>query len=377
MGWVVTKIVSPSALASALPALARGLGAVGVGVSSLDDSVRAQDFRAWLESGAQGRMAWLGTTLEDRLSPRRRYPWARSALILAFPHERETGEGSVLPAIARYARGKDYHGVLAERLTHFGCHLESLAGRSVRRLAFTDTAPLPERELAERAGLGWIGKHTGLISESAGSWLLLGGLLTDLDLPETGAAPARCGTCTTCLTACPTGALTPYRLDARLCLSYLTIEHRGWIPRRLRPFLTDWLYGCDFCQAACPWNDRAPEPLPELRQREALKALSLAELIALPACRYTALFKGTSMRRATRNGLRRNAAILAGNRRDPACIPALESGLGDPDPVIRGTAAWALGRMGASGPTRAAAAAREQHPRARREMRVSLQRAEA
>ena len=326
-------------------------------------------------------MGYLARTAESRLDPAGRFPWASRAVVCAFSYPAgegaAAGEGEILPAVARYARGDDYHAVLKEKLRQLASHLEGLAGRPLRSHVFVDTSPLLERDLAERAGLGWIGKHTGLLTEDAGSWLLLGGFLTELALPVSGPEPDRCGACTACLTACPTGALTgPYRLDARRCISYLTIEHRGWIPRELRPFLADWLYGCDLCQAACPWNGEHAEGraagLPELRARPALARLRLGELVALPACRYTVLFRGSAMKRATRAGLRRNAMILAGNRRDASCRPALESALADPDPVLRGTAGWALGRLGgAEGPLRLALS-RELDSLAREELRDSL-----
>ncbi len=371
----MTKIVTSSeALFQALRAASKGLGAVKLGVAELSTSGHAGAFRAWLKAGDQGDMDYLARTAENRLDPLRRFPWARRAVVCAFPHADDAGEGEILPAVARYARGDDYHTALREKLRHLASHLEGLAGRPLQAHVFVDTSPLMERDLAERAGLGWIGKHTGLLTDDAGSWLLLGGFLTDLALPVSGRAPERCGACTACLTACPTGALTAaYRLDARRCIAYLTIEHRGWIPRALRPFLADWLYGCDLCQAACPWNGEGrPAPgLPELRARPALARLRLAELVVLPACRYTALFKGSAMKRATRAGLRRNAIILAGNRRDASCRPALESALVDPDPVLRGTAGWALGRLGGAGEPLRLALARERDPLAREELRLA------
>jgi epoxyqueuosine reductase len=344
-------------------------------VAELSTSGRAGAFRAWLEAGDHGSMGYLARTAEARLDPAGRFPWASRAVVCAFPCQDDAGEGEILPAVARYARGDDYHAVLKEKLRQLASHLEGLAGRPLHSHVFVDTSPLLERDLAERAGLGWIGKHTGLLTEDAGSWLLLGGFLTDLALPVSAPQPERCGACTACLTACPTGALTgAYRLDARRCIAYLTIEHRGWIPRELRPFLADWLYGCDLCQAACPWNEGRAAGLPELRARPALARLSLSELVALPACRYTVLFRGSAMKRATRAGLRRNAMILAGNRRDRSCRPALESALVDPDPVLRGTAGWALGRLGGAEEPLRRALARERDPEVREEFQCAVER---
>lgn len=338
--------------------------------------VRGGAFRAWLEAGNHGSMDYLARTAEARLDPAGMFPWASRAVVCAFPCQDDAGEGNVLSAVARYARGDDYHAVLGEKLRQLASRLEGLAGRPLRSHVFVDTSPLLERDLAGRAGLGWIGKHTGLLTEDVGSWLLLGGFLTDLALPVSGPQPERCGACTACLTACPTGALTgTCRLDARRCIAYLTIEHRGWIPREMRPFLADWLYGCDLCQAACPWNGEGrPAPgLPELRARPALARLRLGELIAMPACRYTVLFRGSAMKRATRAGLRRNAMILAGNRRDRACRPALESALADPESVLRGTASWALGCLGGSLEPLRRALARERDPEVREELRRAVE----
>ena len=183
----------------------------------------------------------------------------------------------------------------------------------------------------------------------------------------------RCGNCRACLDACPTGAITaPYTVDARRCIAYLTIEHRGWIPRGMRPWLADWLFGCDLCQEACPWNEKAPQGLQALRARPEYSDLTLSELIALPLARYTALFRGSALKRATRAGLRRNAIILAGNRKDAACREVLLDALSDPDPVLRGTAAWALGRLGGSADAIREALVRESDPEARQEMAESV-----
>ena len=358
------------ALIQALSAAAKGLGAVSLGVAPAAGAAHAGAFRAWIAEGAQGSMRYLTDTAETRLDPRHHAPWARSAVLCAFPYDPDRGaEGTLLPAIARYARGEDYHRVLPGILRQLAAHLDALAGVPVRTLVFADTSPLMERDLAARAGLGWIGKHAGLLTGDAGSWLLLGGFLTDLDLVPSEPQPDRCGTCTACMTACPTGAIpAPYRVDARRCIAYLTIEHRGWIPRDLRPYLADWLFGCDLCQEACPWNAHAPAGLTALRARPEYAALALADLVALPGPRYTALFRHSALKRATRAGLRRNAMILAGNRRDETCRSALEEALGDPDPVLRGTSAWALGRLGGSIRMIRDALSRETDPESRLEM---------
>ncbi len=355
-------------LVQGLDAAARGLGAARLGVAPLSVPEHAESFRAWLASGSQGSMGYL---TEERLDPVRRFPWARSAVLCAFPYDPEPGDRrTLLPSIARYARGDDYHAALPPLMAQLAAHLEGLAGRSLRSKTFSDTSALMERDLARRAGLGWIGKHAGLLTEDSGSWLLLAGFLTELELPASSPVEERCGTCTACMDACPTGAIpAPYRVDARRCIAYLSIEHRGWIPREMRPWLADWLFGCDLCQEACPWNQHAPQGLQALKARPEYSNLTLSELIALPVARYTALFRGSALKRATRAGLRRNAIILAGNRKDEACREGLVLALSDPDPVLRGTAAWALGRLGGSASPIQEALGREADPQALREMR--------
>ncbi len=364
------------AIVQGLQAAAKGLGAVRLGVASMSSTPaeHADAFQTWLAKGDHGSMEYLAETAEDRLDPLRRFAWARSAVLCAFPYGPEAGDpATLLPTIARYARGDDYHALLPGLMQQLSSHLEGLTGRPHRNKTFSDTSALMERDLARRAGLGWIGKHSGLLTEESGSWLLLAGFLTELELPGSVPVEERCGTCRACLDACPTGAITePYQVDARRCIAYLTIEHRGWIPREMRPWLADWLFGCDLCQEACPWNQHAPQGLKALRARPDYSSLTLPELISLPMARYTALFKGSALKRATRAGLRRNAIILAGNRKDASCREALLGALSDGDPVLRGTAAWALGRLGGSRETIREALGRESDPEVRSEMAGAL-----
>jgi epoxyqueuosine reductase len=253
--------------------------------------------------------------------------------------------------VARYARGLDYHDVLRARLNRLldwvrgeapGC-----TGRGV-----VDTAPLLERDFARRAGLGWFGKNTMLLNKRLGSYFFLGALLLDLELtPDPAHEAAHCGTCTACLDACPTQAFpAPGQLDARLCISYLTIELRGPVPEELRPQLGDWLFGCDVCQEVCPWNRKAPAGAePAFAARPDLEAVDPVELLGLSKEAFRRRFRGTALMRSKRGGLLRNAAFVLGNRGDPAALPALRRALADPEPLVREAAEWAIGRILARG----------------------------
>jgi epoxyqueuosine reductase len=249
--------------------------------------------------------------------------------------------------VARYAQGADYHDVLRQRLNQLldrirqevpGCR-----GRGV-----VDTAPLLERDFARRAGLGWFGKNTMLLNKHLGSYFFLGALLLDLELqPDPPHGTSHCGTCTACLDACPTDAFAgPFQLDARRCISYLTIELKGPVPLELRPGLGDWVFGCDVCQEVCPWNRKAPPAHePALAQRPDLAALDPVELLGLSAEAFQRRFRSTALARSKRRGLLRNAALVLGNRGDPAALPALRRALDDAEPQVREAARWAIDRI--------------------------------
>jgi epoxyqueuosine reductase len=249
--------------------------------------------------------------------------------------------------VARYALGPDYHDVLRQRLNRLlqwvQAEVPGCRGRGV-----VDTAPLLERDFARRAGLGWFGKNTMLIHKRLGSYFFLGALLLDLELkPDVPQETRHCGTCTACLDACPTQAFAgPGVLDARRCISYLTIELRGPIPAALREGVGEWLFGCDVCQEVCPWNRKAPAGAePALRPRAELEALGAAELLGLSEEEFRRRFRGTALTRARRRGLLRNAAVVLGNRGDPAALPALRRALADPEPLVREAAEWAIERI--------------------------------
>ncbi len=248
--------------------------------------------------------------------------------------------------IAAFAHGPDYHDAIGQRVQVLWTFLrEQVPG--ARGRCYVDTGPVLERDFAQQAGLGWCGKNTCLIDARAGSYLLLAEIVTDAELACSEPAEPRCGTCTACLQACPTQALVaPHVLDARRCIAYLTIENRGPIPRALRPLLGQWIFGCDACQEACLWNRRRRPPAPDPAPGNAdLEQADLVELLALDAEGFRRRFRGTAILRARRRGLARNVAVALGNCGDLAAVPALERALTDPDPLVRGHAAWALGHL--------------------------------
>ena len=329
------------ALAGAVKEEAGRLGFDAVAIGPATPPPHGASFERWLDAGCAGSMEYLEHTRGDRLDPARLLPGARAVIAVAASyHSREEAPAGSM-RVARYAGQADYHDVLRPRLLTLARFVESAAGAPVTSRAAIDTSAVLERDLAARAGLGWIGKNTNLLTPSLGSWFFIGIVLTTAELPFDGEIADRCGTCTACLDACPSGAFTaPYVLDARRCIAYLTIEHRGEIDEALRPLMGDWGFGCDACQDVCPWNRRAattgepafmaaPPPDPEA-------------LLGLDEAAFRERFRRTALWRARRSGLRRNAAIVLGNRADPATAPALRAALGDDDPVVRDAAAWSL-----------------------------------
>ncbi len=326
--------------------LALGFDRVAIGPAAPPEHAAA--FERWLDAGYAGTMEYLGRWRDARLDPQLLLPGARSVIAVALSY-RPAVEADGWEPVACYARGRDYHDVMRPRLQELGEQLRELAGPETRSRVAVDTSAVLERDLAARAGLGWIGKNTNLLDQGLGSFFFIGIILTTAELLHDAPAVDRCGTCTACLDACPTAALIgPYVLDARRCISYLTIEHRGPIESDLRAEMGEWLFGCDVCQTVCPWNHKAPtsrepafEPAGDLG--------SPVELLALDEGEFRVRFKGSAIRRARRGGLLRNAAILLGNRRDPAAVAALSRSLDDPDPVVADAAAWALGRIESEG----------------------------
>ena len=326
------------------------LGFDGVGFCSAEETRYWDEFLRWLEQGYAGTMQYLPRRCDAYRHPDGVLRGCRSLVMLTLAYHSgpaapvRPGQGRV----ARYAQGsRDYHDIIRAKLKQLAEWVRQRQPEA-RVRGVVDTAPLLEREHAERAGLGWIGKHTLLLSRERGSWFFLAAMLTDLILPETsGEASRHCGTCVACLEACPTDAfVAPYELDARRCISYLTIEHRGPIASGLREGLGDWVFGCDVCQEVCPWNRRAPKAEhPDLLPRADLAPLDLIELLELDEAGFARRFGGTPLERPGRSGMLRNAAIVLGNQRATESLSALKKVLHDDDPVLRGAAAWALGRL--------------------------------
>jgi epoxyqueuosine reductase len=333
-------------------ALRLGFDAVGFCRAELGPEARTR-LADFLAAGQHGDMGWLTTRTEQRSQPTALWPEARSVIALGLSY---APEGDALETLSRpdrgnisvYARNRDYHDVVKGRLKHLAQYVASHFGTGVK--VFVDTAPVMEKPLAQRAGIGWQGKHTNLVSRTHGSWLFLGEIYTSLDLqPDTEHAD-RCGTCTRCMAACPTDAFpAPYRLDATRCISYLTIEHRGPIPHALRPLMGNRIYGCDDCLAVCPWNRfAAVTHEAKLSARPDLTAPRLAELAALDDAGFRALFAGSPIKRIGRNRFVRNVLNAMGNAHDPALIGPAAGLLDDPDPVVAEAAAWAVAQLGGS-----------------------------
>jgi len=342
--------IDPPALTAALARTAREHGFEVIGVTRPDAITARTKARLvqFLEDGAHGDMDWLEGG--RRGDPRALMPQVRSIIMLGLNYgtggdplailgQRERG------AISVYAQGDDYHEIIKPRLKSIARWLVANAGGDVK--VFVDTAALMEKPLAMAAGLGWQGKHTNLVSRQYGSWLFLGAILTTLELPPDEPEPDHCGTCQACLDICPTAAFpAPYRLDARRCISYLTIEHKGPIPRELRAAMGNRIYGCDDCLAVCPWNKFAQAGrTAKLAAREALAAPRLADLARLDDAGFRALFAKSPVKRTGRDRFVRNVLVAIGNSADLALAVEAERLLADPSALVRGAAVWALGRL--------------------------------
>jgi len=337
-----------SQAADALKAQARSLGFDLVGIAPAVEADGFASFRAWLDAGYAGEMDYLHRHAQARQHPAAVLPEVRSVVMLGAYYANIPPAAAPAARVARYAYSADYHDVLRQRLNALADWLSQREPGAVCR-GVVDTAPLLERDFARRAGLGWIGKNTMLINKYCGSYLMLAALLTSATLPpDPPHTASHCGTCTACLDACPTHAFVrPGVLDARLCISYLTIEVKGAIPAEQRPGVGEWLFGCDVCQEVCPWNRRADTQSALLPARPELLVLDPVELLGLDEQQFRARFRGTVFFRSKRRGLLRNAAIVLGNRGDPAALPALRRALDDPEPLVRQAAAWAIDRINA------------------------------
>ncbi len=337
-----------AALARRILERAHALGFERAGVAPAEHSPRAAAFAAWLDGGMHGEMDYLARDPGVRSDPRVRDRWARSVVSVAMNYSPPSDGDEVRgrrSGIARYAAGMDYHPLLESRLRRLEAFVHEEAPGVMTRVA-VDTQPFLERSIAESAGVGWLAKNTMIITPDLGSWTLLGELVTDLPLPQSSPIEDRCGSCTACLEACPTGAFTaPFVLDARRCISTWTIELRGAIPRESRADVADHLFGCDICQEVCPWNRKAPEARePGLRPDPSITGMTTAKAARLDDAAFRGRFAKSAIRRAKRRGLVRNALIVGANTGDGEALAAAEDRLIDADPVVRGAAAWALGR---------------------------------
>ena len=317
----------------------------------------AAKFERWLADSRHGEMAYLQRNAHKRVDPQQVLAGAKSIITLAVSYagntrpetrnpESET-PNPVTGIVARYARYTDYHDVLKKPLADLTSFIDALGPAGTHSLWYVDTGPLLERDLAQRAGLGFVGKHTNLINRSLGNWFFLAEIITTLELDPDAPEKNRCGNCTRCITACPTRAITaPFELDARKCISYLTIELKGSIPEQLRPAIGNRIYGCDDCLAACPWTKFAMEgQLMKQYSRADLAQPDLLELLALDDARFKQRFAGTPMLRTKRRGILRNVCVALGNVGNGSSLPALEKAMQDSEPLIREHATWAISRI--------------------------------
>lgn len=376
---------SPQELTDAVRTQAQRMGFELVGITTPDPPPHLDVYERWLAAGRQGSMTYMARerAIRRRADPRRVLPECESILVVGANHLPERlpyGDSEPQTRIASYALGQDYHEVLVSRLQRLMVFLESFYGEPIPHRIYTDTGPILERELAMRAGLGWIGKNTCLIHPRLGSYFLLAEVLLGVPLvADTPFETDHCGSCTRCLEACPTNCILPDRtIDARRCVSYLTIEEKGSINPELRPFVGDWLFGCDICQQVCPWNQRFSRSTddPAFQPRPALDPPSLSQFLKLSPESWRESLRTSPLERPRRRGLLRNAAVVAGNQRQESLLPVLiECMLRDPEPLVRGHAAWAVGRISGREAEEALerAAQQEQDPEVLREIHEALE----
>lgn len=344
-------IVNKTDLTQKVKSSARDLGFAPVGITSADAPERFRFYEAWVSKGYAGEMGYLGRNLDRRANVAELVPGARSIICVGLnylPPSTDPEDAGTTGQISCYARGDDYHEVMKTRLLDLLAELQAMCPGTEGR-AYVDTGPVLEREYAARAGLGWFGKHTNLIEKRSGSWFFVGELIVTADLVPDAPATDHCGTCTRCIDACPTDAiLEPYVLDSNRCISYLTIELKGPIPKDLREGIGDWVYGCDVCQDVCPWNEKHARPSTEsaFASRPGFDRPNLQELLSLDQDAFSRRFRKSPIKRTKRRGLLRNAAVAIGNTGSIDDVPSLRGALNDDEPLIRQHAAWALGKIG-------------------------------
>ncbi len=347
---------SPSAteaesLAAQIKSAAQELGFELVGISPVKLPPHGESFARWLRDGFAGELGYMSRTEALRRDPHELVPWAKSIISVGMnyftPHGRPENSNNAEGWISRYAWGDDYHDLMKGRLDKLLETVRALCGEAIEGRAFVDSGPVLERDFAGVAGLGWVGKNTQLISPKRGSWFFLGELFVDLALAYDRPIRDRCGQCDLCLKACPTQAFVgPYVLDARRCISYLTIELKGAMPRHLRPLVGNHIFGCDICQEVCPYNVKA-EATAEAAfgPRAGLHAPQLIPLLSMTETEFRQRFRGSPILRAKRKGFLRNVAVALGNLKSLEAVPALIAALDDAEPLVRGHAAWALGEI--------------------------------
>jgi epoxyqueuosine reductase len=325
-------------------AYATELGFDSCRVASAMPPRHATEFRSWLSNGAAGEMDWMERGAEKRCDPELVLPGVRSIVVVGLNYwQGEPQQPKGTGRIARYAWGDDYHDLMRARLEKLSAFLVELGGA---QKCYVDTGPILERDHAAEAGLGWQGKSTMLIDAKLGTWFFLGEILTTLDLPPDPPQTDRCGSCTRCITACPTGAITePHRLDARRCISYLTIELKGSIPIELRPLIGDRIYGCDDCLEVCPWNRFAAVSHEARFAARPAMGMMLRDYLSLDDAKFRELFRGSPIKRIKRRGFLRNVCVALGNVGDERDLPPLRRAAADPEPLIAEHAAWAIDRI--------------------------------
>ena len=339
--------ISQIDLKAQLVSFARQIGFDSCRIAPCSEPAHASEFREWLRQGAHGEMDYMQRGEEKRCDPQKVLPGARSIIVLALNYfqgeqvRRSPQRAGAIGRIARYAWGDDYHQVIEAKLNKIDQFLRGFGGQ---QKYYVDTGPVLERDHAAQAGIGWHGKNTMLIDERLGTWFFLAELLTTLELPVDEPVAEHCGTCERCIAACPTGAITaPHRIDARRCISYLTIELKGAIPLELRPLIGDRIFGCDDCLDVCPWNRFAQvSHETAFAARQSTTGMSLREYLKLSDGEFRALFKNSPIKRIKRRGFLRNVCVALGNTGDTSDLPALERAEVDPEPLIAEHAVWAV-----------------------------------
>ncbi|MFT6398324.1 MAG: epoxyqueuosine reductase [Bradymonadia bacterium] len=337
-------------IASLIKERAAELGFVRCAIVPVGPASHFEHLESWLADGLHGEMEYMERNQHIRANTAELEPWARSVVVVAAPYHATEATSEYAERWARYCVGDDYHGLLWYQLEALAAFIRAETGSECRSRPATDSAPILERNLAVDSGVGWMGKSTMVLSQGVGSYFFLAELFVSIDLEESRSEhPDRCGHCTMCIDQCPTGAIVaPYRVDARRCISYLTIEQKGPIPREMRSLIGGHLFGCDICQSVCPWNSKdSPPAIPEFQPRPELVQLDAAALLRCTQEDFSRIFKDSSVKRTRRKGLARNAAVVLGNSGDRTWIGELAAALrGHEYELVRGHAAWALGALG-------------------------------